>query len=200
MFKFFNIKYLVVFLIAIFLLFSIGFVFFNLKILSYLSNDVDVTNIKGNWGIVALTGGRNRIAKAIELYEKKDGGYMLISGVKEGTTLEMILKRDDIDVVLDKKIDLGYSAVDTVGNAKEVKDWSEKYNIDNIFVVTSFYHVPRSSLEMERYVGDDKVNYIAVPSFFIKKQWWSNLNSFCFLMKEYVKFIIVYVQYKVLGL
>ena len=132
LFKFFNVKYLFVFFVTLFLLFSIGFVFFNLKILSYLSSDIDVIGIKGNWGVVALTGGRNRIAKAVEIYKKNDNGYMLISGVREGTTLEMILKRDDIDVVLDKKIDLGYSAADTVGNAKEVKEWSNKYNIDKV--------------------------------------------------------------------
>ena len=200
MFKLLNIRYLFTCLILIFILLSIGFIWFNYNIFSYIKNAQINDNIDDNWGVVALTGGRNRIAQAVEIYEKNNNGFMLISGVKKGTTLDMILKRDDITIKVNKKIDLGYNAVDTVGNAKEIREWSDKNNIDNIYVVTSFYHIPRSKLEIERCVKGKNIVYIASPSDFVKKEWWSNFNSFEFLMKEYVKFLIVFVQYKVLGL
>ena len=200
--KYINVKFFTIFIGLAFLLFSLGFVCFNYIVFSHINNGNDYkAEIKDKvWGVVALTGGRNRIAKAIEFYMENKGGRMLISGVSKGTSLDMILKRDDIDIKLDKVIDLGDVAVDTVGNAKEVKEWSDKYNIDNVYVVTSFYHIPRAKLEINRYNEEKNIKYIASSSDFVKKKWWNNYNSFCFLMKEYVKFLVVYVQYRVLGL
>ena len=202
MIKYINVKCSIILFGLTFLLFSLGFVLFNYVVFSHINNEKNYKEeIKNNiWGVVALTGGRNRIAKAIEFYMANDGGRMLISGVGKGTSLDMILKSDDIDIKLGKIIDLGDTAIDTVGNAKEVKEWSDKYNIDNVYVVTSFYHVPRAMLEIKRYNEGKNIKYIATSSNFVKKKWWSNYKSFCFLMKEYVKFLIVFVQYRMLGL
>ncbi len=156
--------------------------------------DVDMS------GIAVLTGGSNRISKAIELLNQGKGERLLISGVKRGTTLNIITSREDVKLESILPIDLGYKAKDTVGNAKEIKEWSNKHNINKIYVVTSYYHIPRAKLEIENIIKDKEIIYVQTPSDFVSKQWWKNARSFQFLASEYTKFLIVFFQYKVLGL
>ena len=151
-------------------------------------------------GIAVLTGGRNRIAKAIELLNQNKGERLLISGVKRGTSLNLITSREDVKLESVLPIDLGYKATDTVGNAKEIKEWSQKHNINHIYVVTSFYHIPRAKLEVENIIKNKKLEFISTPSDFVSNKWWKNFKSFKFLANEYTKYLIVYVQYKMLGL
>ena len=150
-------------------------------------------------GIVALTGGRNRIEPAVKLLNKGLGERMLISGVKPGTKVQTITSRENVELSTDKPVDLGYKATDTVGNAKEVKNWANLYGMQKIYVVTSFYHIPRSQLELEREIPDKDLSFIAANTPFVSQKW-KNWRSTYFLAKEYIKFLIVYVQYKMLGL
>lgn len=174
-----------------------GFLVFNRAVFSDINKTLSNTT---STGIVALTGGRNRISTAVELLNKGYAERLLISGVQKGTSVEDIISREDITLTSTNPIELGYMATDTVGNAKEVKDWINKNTIESILVVTSFYHVPRSRLELEKEIPDIKVNFVSVPSECVSSKWWSKLRSFSFIAKEYTKFLIVYIQYKMLGL
>ncbi|MCM1323800.1 MAG: YdcF family protein [Acetobacter sp.] len=151
-------------------------------------------------GIVALTGGRNRIAKALELLDFGMGDRLLISGVKSGTGWNQIAAREDVVLKEGQLVDLGYQATDTVGNAIEVKAWAAKYKIDKLAVVTSFYHIPRARLELAHVMPEKDIRFYAVQSPFVLRRWWSSVRSFLFLAAEYTKFLAVYVQYYMLGL
>ena len=184
--------------LIMFLVWFGGFLIFNRAVFSYINNsNVQSNNIQG---IVALTGGRNRISKAIELLNSGNTERLLISGVRKGTTVEDIIKREDVSLTSNSPIELGYTATDTVGNAKEVKDWVVRHNLESIQVVTSFYHVPRSRLELEKEIPSVRIDFVSVPSEYVSSKWWSRISSFCFIAKEYTKFLIVYLQYKMLGL
>ncbi len=150
-------------------------------------------------GIAALTGGRNRIAKALELLNIGAGDRLLISGVRRGTSLGLIAAREDIILKDGQPIDLGYQATDTVGNAREVKAWAAKFGMEKLAVVTSFYHIPRSRLELRHAMPDKKIVFYAAQSPYVLRQWWKSPKSFWFLMAEYAKFLAVYVQYNILG-
>jgi uncharacterized SAM-binding protein YcdF (DUF218 family) len=165
------------------------------------SKDMLLTNANDNdtIGIVALTGGRNRIETAVKLLNNGVGERMLISGVKPGTKVQTITSRENVELSTDKTVDLGYQATDTVGNAKEVKTWANLYGMQKIYVVTSFYHIPRSRLELERELPNKDLSFIAANTPFISQKW-KNWRSTYFMAKEYIKFLIVYVQYKMLGL
>ena len=115
---------------------------------------------------------------------------MLISGVKPGTKVQTITSRENVELNTNKPVDLGYQATDTVGNAKEVKTWANLHGLQKIYVVTSFYHIPRSRLEL---------SFIAANTPFVSQKW-KNWRSTYFMAKEYIKFLIVYFQYKMLGL
>ena len=76
-------------------------------------------------GIVVLTGGDNRIVEGARLLKEGRGKRLLISGVNR------ITRREDVEAVtgLDHKaftccVDLGYEALDTVGNADEARTWA----------------------------------------------------------------------------
>ena len=151
-------------------------------------------------GIAVLTGGKNRIAKAVELLNRGWGERLLISGVQAGTTLSLIVSRPDVRLESGQPIDLGYKARDTVGNAREVRAWAQKHGMDELFVVTSFYHIPRSRLELEHEMPGMKMHFVAADTPDVAREWWKNKNSLLFLAAEYTKFLLVYVQYKILGL
>ena len=146
-------------------------------------------------GIAVLTGGINRIEKAIQLLNDGVGERLLISGVRPGTSLNLIASRKDVVLKNAQPIDLGYEATDTVGNAREVREWTEKYNIKEFYVVTSFYHIPRSRLELQHEMPDAVMHFVAVDTPNVLPQWWKNWRSFKFMAAEYTKFLIVYFQY-----
>lgn len=150
-------------------------------------------------GLVALTGGRNRIETAVKLLNRGLGERMLISGVKPGTKVQTITSRENVELNTNKPVDLGYQATDTVGNAKEVKTWANLHGLQKIYVVTSFYHIPRSRLELEKEISNKEISFIAANTPFVSQKW-KNWRSTYFMAKEYIKFLIVYFQYKMLGL
>jgi uncharacterized SAM-binding protein YcdF (DUF218 family) len=151
-------------------------------------------------GVAVLTGGRNRIAHAISLLNQGIGEHLLISGVKVGNNMKILEARDDVKIESIMPVELGYKAKDTKGNADEIKQWALKHKIEKIYVVSSFYHIPRVRLEVENVIKDKEIEYISTPSEAVSDKWWKNINSFKFLSMEYTKFSIVFVQYKVLGL
>ena len=146
-------------------------------------------------GIAVLTGGINRIEKAIQLLNEGVGERLLISGVRPGTSLGVIASRKDVILKNAQPIDLGYEATDTVGNAKEVREWTEKYHIKEFYVVTSFYHIPRSRLELQHELPEAVMHFVAVDTPNVLPEWWKNWRSFKFMAAEYTKFLIVYLQY-----
>ena len=191
-------KIIIISLITLLTLWFLGFILFTNHIFSYPKNIIYPKDT--NAGITALTGGRNRIQKAVELLNNDIGTRLLISGVKPKTTLADITSREDINLNVNYPIDLGEIATDTVGNATEIKQWADKYNINKIYIVTSFYHIPRTKLELERQIPQKEKIFVPTYSNFVSKRWWIKISSFKFLSIEYTKFLIVFIQYKVLGL
>ncbi len=78
-------------------------------------------------GIVVLTGGDSRVTDALELLSSGRGKRLLISGVYAGTTTNDIRRQVvDYNRVLSCCVDLDYSAVNTVGNAVQARQWALK--------------------------------------------------------------------------
>lgn len=188
-------------LIAIMAVWLFGFSVFCNEVFDYLvEGRPAISPSAEHSGIAVLTGGRNRIAKAVTLLNKNYGERLLISGVTPGVTLEMILDREDVHLHSSRPIDLGYDAQDTVGNAKEVSEWVKLYGYTRLWTVTSFYHIPRSRLELKRYLPETEIIFAAADTPVVLPQWWKSFKSFCFLAAEYSKFLVVWIQYNLLGL
>lgn len=100
-------------------------------------------------GIVALTGGQDRIATALALLRQGCCAQMLISGVGPAFDLDALLRNTGGDQVgLAGRITLGHTATDTLGNAAETALWAKDHHITSLIVVTAGYHMRRALLDM----------------------------------------------------
>ncbi|MDI7862601.1 YdcF family protein [Rhizobiaceae bacterium n13] len=146
--------------------------------------------------IVVLTGGYQRIEQAVSLLENGAGGRLLISGVHPSTTPSQIRKMTQgSQVLFSCCVDIGYEALDTIGNANETVRWIHDKGYRNILVVTNNYHMPRSLLELRRL--DPTTSFIPYPvvnSDLKRKNWFVDPNALRMLLSEYGKILITSVR------
>src|SRR5262249_45958954 len=113
-------------------------------------------------GIVVLTGRASRISDAVELLATKHGKRLLITGVYPTTTAAAIARLvPEHQQLVNDKVDLDHSAVNTVGNAIQTRDWAKHHQFKSLIVVTSNYHMPRTMVELAHQLPD--VELIAFP-------------------------------------
>lgn len=106
-------------------------------------------------GIVALTGGADRVDTALRLLAEKRAPLLLVSGVARGIDRDELLRHAAIDPAsLADRVTLGHSASTTVGNAAETAAWADLHGLRRIIVVTAGYHMQRAMLEIARRLPD----------------------------------------------
>lgn len=100
-------------------------------------------------GIVALTGGDDRVGAGLALLAAHEAPLLLISGAGRGTYLGDFT---DDDVAAATRyagdITLGHMADTTHGNALEAANWAHAHHMHSLIIVTADYHMPRAMLEM----------------------------------------------------
>lgn len=102
-------------------------------------------------GIVALTGGADRVETALRLLADHRAGQLLISGLGAGTELATLARRAGLDPApLADRVTLGHQATSTRGNATETEAWVRARSIRSLLVVTAWYHMPRALTELHR--------------------------------------------------
>jgi uncharacterized SAM-binding protein YcdF (DUF218 family) len=101
--------------------------------------------------VVVLTGGPNRIDRALAVMEAGDAKRMLISGVAhEVKPGELAAQYHRTSKLFDCCIDLGFQAVDTRSNALETARWVTRYKVKSIRLVTHDWHMRRARLELDK--------------------------------------------------
>lgn len=98
-----------------------GFLAFNYRINSYRPDEKTRTD-----AIIALTGGKNRIAEAAQLMKRGLAGKMFISGVQKDISLKEISRIQKVDMPRKGKIELENRSTNTVENAIETGEWIRK--------------------------------------------------------------------------
>ncbi|HUB14037.1 MAG TPA: YdcF family protein [Acetobacteraceae bacterium] len=102
-------------------------------------------------GIVAFTGGADRVATALRLLRAHRAPRLLLSGIGGGAELPGLALQADIDPKpLAGEVTLGRQATSTRGNALETAAWAHRHDIRSLIVVTAFYHMPRALTELRR--------------------------------------------------
>ena len=148
-------------------------------------------------GIVALTGGAQRIGDAIDLLANGYGRRLLITGVNARTSRDEIARlnptqRDWIDCC----VDLDYRARNTIGNAIETRRWMRRHHFSTVAVVTSNYHMPRTLIEFDHALqgADGVVPHPVVAEGFDAGRWWRSPATARLLAGEYVKFVAAWLR------
>jgi uncharacterized SAM-binding protein YcdF (DUF218 family) len=154
-------------------------------------------------GMIALTGGADRITDAVDLFARGHADRLLITGVNQNITRAEISKlnpkfRDLIDCC----VDLGYDAMNTAGNAQEARRWVDERHISKaLIVVTSNYHMPRALAEMSHALPDHEL--IPFPVVTVRMRngvWWKSPPVARIVATEYVKFLVAMARLKVASL
>lgn len=139
--------------------------------------------------IVVLTGGYQRIDQAVELLRRGSGRRLLISGAHPDTSPAQIRKMtQSTSDLFACCVDIGYQALDTIGNANEIAHWIHDRGYQSVLVVTNNYHMQRSLLELRRI--DRSTRFIAYPvvnSDLKSMEWYADPNVLRTLLSEYGK-------------
>ena len=156
----------------------------------------NATPIQRADAIVVLTGGTARIADAIDLLERGHADRLLITGVHPDNTSRTLASfapgRDDLFACC---VDLGYLALNTVGNAKEARDWAQARGYRSLIVVTSAYHLPRSLTELRREMPQATlIPHAVVVDHLTIDDWWRDPHTARILLSEYGKYLLSIAQ------
>lgn len=140
-------------------------------------------------GVVALTGGAERVEAALRLLADDRAGNLLISGIGGAVDLAALAHRAGVDPVpLVHRVTLGRSATSTRGNAQETAAWASAHHIGTLIVVTAFYHMPRAMTELRRTLPN--VRLYAYPVLSPGAISATRLVGLRLLAEEYSKYLL----------
>lgn len=146
--------------------------------------------------IVVLTGGYLRIEQALGLLRDGAGRRLLISGAHPSTTPTQIRKVTQASPDLFKCcVDIGYDAIDTIGNANEISRWIHDKDYKSVLVVTNNYHMLRSLHELRR--ADPATEFIPYPVInadLARRAWFAEPDTLRTMMSEYVKVVLATIR------
>ncbi|MEA2855994.1 MAG: hypothetical protein QOH98_315 [Methylobacteriaceae bacterium] len=173
-----------------------GFVFF----VNIIDNE-EPKALPSAEGVVALTGGSERVSEAVELLSKGRARRLLITGVNQQTSRQQIARlMPNFHQLFDCCIDLGRAALNTAGNADETRRWVEANAIrTSLIIVTSNYHMPRALVELRSALPQlDLIPYPVVSDRLRNSDWRSDTHVARLLAIEYVKFLAAIVRTKMM--
>ncbi len=165
----------------------------------------DLSAVQGTLtGIVVATGGGRRVSTGIDLLNDHIGARLLISGTGSGVSKsDLILLMADgrietnrLQALMSCCVDLGQTAMNTRGNAKEAAIWFKQNEFSHIIVVTADYHMPRSLIHFAQALPDADIIPYAVPSYALmqtdqsRSAWWAQPSTVIMLSREYGKYLI----------
>ena len=146
-------------------------------------------------GLVVLTGvSSQRIEAGMRLLRKGEAQRMLISGVNRDATRADIKRMAPASstAVYNCCVDLGFEAVDTIGNARETAEWVRARGYDTLIVVTADYHMPRALLELRSALPQTTlIPYPVATNELNARRWWRSQNDARRMIVEYAKYLVI---------
>jgi uncharacterized SAM-binding protein YcdF (DUF218 family) len=148
-------------------------------------------------GIVALTGGAERVETALRLLAQGHARLLLISGVGGAAEFSELAHRAGVDPSLRDRVTLGRSAASTRGNAAETAAWAHDNGVRSLIVVTAGYHMPRALAELSRTLPEVTLYPYAVVSPTLRGG--QDIARFRLLAGEYTKWLGAQIGLSALG-
>lgn len=141
--------------------------------------------------IVVLTGGKGRFESGLDLLKRSNNGKMFVSGVypKIDMKKKYLLNKND-EKYFDCCIFYGLKAKNTIGNVNEVKEWLNNHHSDVIYLISSYYHLPRTKLVFEKELPELKFFFVPV-GFFVEenKKSIDSFFEFKLIIEEFFKIL-----------
>jgi uncharacterized SAM-binding protein YcdF (DUF218 family) len=150
--------------------------------------------------IIALTGGKDRIPRALALLQAGKAEVLFISGVPDGFRFQDLASVGDVPgksamAALRPRIFYGEHARDTIGNAEETMAWLKGKPYRTLLIVTANYHIPRTRLLFSHYLPGYALDYASVdPPQFNRLKWLSHANSSRLIFSEYHKLVATWIK------
>ena len=160
-----------------------GFVIYLTKIYNNQVSFNDQTD-----GIAVLTGGKGRINLGLELFNKNNNLRLIISGVDKKVSDKSIIPND---IKNKNRITIDKDSETTYENAKIINEWTSIYKLQNVTVITSYYHMPRSMMLIQ--LLTPTINFYAYPvkkNVSYKTSFKDNMKYYFFLTEEYIKYLV----------
>lgn len=174
-------------LISASLIFIISFFCFFIKDLEVVADEVPYVD-----AIVVLTGGAGRVEEGLRLFREGRGGYLILSGVEETSTLDTIFPGRNLKAIVEtSRIIIDIKSKRTIDNALNVKKIVEDKGINSLVLVTSNYHMKRAFTLFSKTVPGDVRLYrhpVNGPNF-KNNEWWQNWKSLKLVTSEFSKYI-----------
>jgi uncharacterized SAM-binding protein YcdF (DUF218 family) len=142
--------------------------------------------------IVVLTGGRLRLQSGMDLLRDGKGRKLFVSGVNQQVDLDELLRvSGNAPDWASCCTTLGYDADNTLGNARETAQWMRRQGLRSLRLVTAWYHMPRSLLELDRAMPEiEIVAHPVFPEEVLQEHWWLSGSTTMLLAGEYCKYLI----------
>jgi uncharacterized SAM-binding protein YcdF (DUF218 family) len=146
--------------------------------------------------IVVLTGGSERLGEGVRLLSAGLAKKLLVSGVHADVTLQELVASLPPEVgpptpeQLACCVVLGYTAGNTLGNARETAEWMAAEGFTSLQLVTANYHMPRSLLEFRQAMPEvEVVPHPVFPAQVMRDDWWRWPGTAALMVSEYHKFL-----------
>jgi uncharacterized SAM-binding protein YcdF (DUF218 family) len=154
-------------------------------------------------GIVALTGGSDlRLEAAANLLEGGKGKRLLLSGVnRQATRGDLWNVTGAAKPLFDCCVDLGFTAADTLGNARETAQWAKAMDYHSLILVTADYHMPRALIELRSAMpGASITPYPVATPTLDARNWAASSVGAKRMVVEYCKYLAILTREATLGL
>ena len=177
------------------MLILISFLSFDIFNFLNLGNQKKIIN-ENKKAIVVLTGGPRRLEEGFQLLERKMGSALFISGVNPIVTkkdLKKILNTNNSNkknILFDCCVYYEKKSENTQSNSIEANKWLTENEYNEIFLVTSSSHMPRSIYEFKK-----NAPKITIYPWNIDEKEKTTFNNIKKLTIEYLKFNFIRLQY-----
>lgn len=168
-------------LVVFFIVLSVLFVDFVYKTFSLSRRDVKTD------AIVVLTGGRGRVEEGIRLYRAGQGKMLFLIGVDPSVKKRELYTGAGAENVYLEKV-----SRNTLENAVYGRDLIMKHEVSSIKLITSRYHMKRSTILFRNALPKDVAIYPhPVDTRNLKEKWWNDKGSFKLLFSEFYKYCLL---------
>jgi uncharacterized SAM-binding protein YcdF (DUF218 family) len=157
----------------------------------FLSRPLPENQATSTDAIVVLTGGPLRLQSGMDLLRDGKGRKLFVSGVNQQVDLDALLRiSGNAPDWASCCTAVGHDADNTLGNARETAQWMRQQGFKSLRLVTAWYHMPRSLLELDRAMPE--IVIIAHPVFpdeLTQEHWWLSSGAVLLLTGEYAKYL-----------